>query len=606
MHDLAVPDAGRLRDPKRLEAVADTAMVDTPAVELFDNLASLASRLLGMPLAFTTFVDGERSYWKAAVGTGIDSEDIVSRANLVEESFCQYVILTDGPVIIPDATADPMTRDNPSVTSMGVRAWAGFPVRSADGHVLGSFCVVDTQPREFTELDLEVLAALAAAAEREVQLQQALGAARNAASAVDFQTVRATRLAAASDRLSDFLDAGQVLSALADIIVPELGSWLAVGLLGGVATADLAIAATGDPQQARIVAVTHRDPVSSATLADALIMLPLSADDARGIGAVIADRVPRHTPASSSAAGIKLAPDVFAVVWPLIAGDAALTLPLISRGRVLGGLTVGGPGPDDADHALLKQLAQRAATALDNALAYADSQRAVIDLQRSLMPLASRSLPGIDIAARYLPSTRGALVGGDFHQVITHGDFLVTAIGDIEGHGMTSAARMGQLRAVVAALTLEGHDPQTLLTRLAEQTHQILDIDLATLMVARLNTSTRELSIASAGHLPAVIAEDGRDPYLSPVDPGPPLGVGPATYVQHTQHLPNRSTLVLYSDGLVERRGEHLDIGLDTLRAAVGAAVSLNDSEAISGHLLAAMNSTHGGPDDIALLVIRT
>jgi serine phosphatase RsbU (regulator of sigma subunit) len=182
----------------------------------------------------------------------------------------------------------------------------------------------------------------------------------------------------------------------------------------------------------------------------------------------------------------------------------------------------------------------------------------------------------------------------------------VLLLGDVEGHGMASAAQMGQLRAAAAALVLEGHQPAAALTRLAAGAAQILEIGLATLLVVALDPASRRITLASAGHPPAVIKEPGAPARLSGLRPGPPLGAGPGRIPQAEQTLPAGSVLVLYSDGLVERRGEDLDVGLHRLRDAVDRATGLtSDVEDIADHLLHDLGCTDGGDDDIALLVLR-
>ena len=172
----AVPD--RVLDPRRLAAVRATRLLDTDAEEPFDRLATLAATLLEAPLAFITVVDERRSFWKACIG--VEAADPADRQNLVEESFCQYVIGTQEPLIVGDAAADPRTRDNPSIRSMGVAAWAGFPVHSPDGEVLGTFCVVDTRVRSWTDRDVQVLETLSKAASGEIALRIALDEAHQA------------------------------------------------------------------------------------------------------------------------------------------------------------------------------------------------------------------------------------------------------------------------------------------------------------------------------------------------------------------------------------------------------------------------------------------
>jgi GAF domain-containing protein len=192
---------GPLLAPARLEAVAASGLVDSGTEQVFDDLASLAARLLEAPLAFVTVVDGERSWWKSCIGVAADGP----RSNLVEESFCQYVVGAGTELIVGDAAEDPRTRDNPSVREMGVRAWAGFPVRGAGGHVLGTFCVVDTEPRIWSTRDVEVLQTLASAVSREIELRATVSAVTAASSAVTEGEARLRALADQTTRLSESL-----------------------------------------------------------------------------------------------------------------------------------------------------------------------------------------------------------------------------------------------------------------------------------------------------------------------------------------------------------------------------------------------------------------
>ena len=161
-----VPVSSNVFDERRLAAVAATGLLDTDPEESFDSLSRLAATLIGAPLAFMTLVDDQRSFWKSHYGV-VDG----SYQNTVEESFCQYVVGTQEPLIVSDAANDPRTADNPSVDSMGVRAWAGYPVVGPEGDILGTFCVVDTECRDWTERDIEVLDALSRAASREIALR---------------------------------------------------------------------------------------------------------------------------------------------------------------------------------------------------------------------------------------------------------------------------------------------------------------------------------------------------------------------------------------------------------------------------------------------------
>jgi serine phosphatase RsbU (regulator of sigma subunit) len=156
-------------DAVRVAAVRATRLLDTPPEEAFDELALLASTLLDAPLAFVTLVDESRSFWKSCVGVATTGPG--RRQNPVEESFCQYVVASREPLIVGDAARDERTRENASIAKMGFAAWAGFPIFDVDDHALGSFCVVDTVVRDWTDRDVAVLSALARSASREIALR---------------------------------------------------------------------------------------------------------------------------------------------------------------------------------------------------------------------------------------------------------------------------------------------------------------------------------------------------------------------------------------------------------------------------------------------------
>jgi serine phosphatase RsbU (regulator of sigma subunit) len=178
-HDVVtVPEA--VFDPDRLAAVRATGLLDTGPEENFDRLASLAAMLLDAPMAFVTLVDERRSFWKSAVGV-IPPQVAGERETPVEQSFCQHVIAGSAAVLVDDAEHDPRTRSNALVQTLGVKAWAGFPVRAPAGEVLGCFCVVDHRPRRWSARDIEVLRTLSHSASGEIALLNAIEAAQSEA-----------------------------------------------------------------------------------------------------------------------------------------------------------------------------------------------------------------------------------------------------------------------------------------------------------------------------------------------------------------------------------------------------------------------------------------
>jgi serine phosphatase RsbU (regulator of sigma subunit) len=209
---------------------------------------------------------------------------------------------------------------------------------------------------------------------------------------------------------------------------------------------------------------------------------------------------------------------------------------------------------------------------------------------------------GMQTAARYLPGAGGREVGGDFY--VGHGladGRVLLIIGDVMGHGARAAARMGQLRAVLTAFAFEGDAPERVLGRLAASTRELLDLPMATTLVAVYDPRVRRLTAASAGHLPPLLAPPQRPPSYVGVRPGPPLGVGGGVYVPCTIDVPPSSTVVLYTDGLIEDRTKPIDAGLERLRAAL-EQIRL-PPEAVCDHVLRELGRADGAEDDIALLV---
>jgi PAS domain S-box-containing protein len=436
------------------------------------------------------------------------------------------------------------------------------------------------------------------------RLEQAVVERERAYATAESANRRLALLADASAALAQSLEPRQVLQQLADVVLPELGEWIAVALAPDSAGPLIGRELVADDRLAHVVHVVHADPVKQPFLEQLLSALPITLDDPAGSGAVmrtgraewlgeVPDAVLQHFGADD--------PDLLAGLRSISPGSA-LTAPLISRGRVLGAVTVAEPASGSVDRALVVDLVARAAVALDNALAYGAERRTGLTLQRSLLPGEVPKLPGVEVAVRYLPGEKGAFVGGDWYQGVVVGNELVLAMGDVMGHGMRSAARMGQLRAIVATLALEGHTPGQLLSRLAGSTEALLDLELATLLVARYCPVERRLTVASAGHPPPLLASPGVRPAYVEVVPGPPIGSVPGTYDEVVLEVPPVSTLVLYTDGLVEERGASLDAGLEQLRQALDELRL--PPEAVADHVLAALGRRDGALDDVALLVM--
>jgi phosphoserine phosphatase RsbU/P len=155
-------------EAKRLAAVVATGLLDTPPEAPFDRLTALAAAVLQTPFAQVTIVDDTRSYWKSCFG--IDSQNPADRSDPIARSFCRHVVASGAAVVLSDVRLDARTKNNPWI-EQGVRAWAGFPIRSLSGEIVGTFCVIDTVERVWSDTDLSALETLAYAASGEIQLR---------------------------------------------------------------------------------------------------------------------------------------------------------------------------------------------------------------------------------------------------------------------------------------------------------------------------------------------------------------------------------------------------------------------------------------------------
>jgi two-component system sensor histidine kinase/response regulator len=143
-----------LRDAARLDALRRSELMDSEPEEVFDRLTRLATKLLGTPVATMTLVDDTRQFFKSSVGTAINE-------TLLSHSFCQHVVTDGAPLIVTDARLDPRVRDNAAIEDLDVVAYCGVPLTDADGHTLGSFCAIAHSPREWSEIEIEILTELA-------------------------------------------------------------------------------------------------------------------------------------------------------------------------------------------------------------------------------------------------------------------------------------------------------------------------------------------------------------------------------------------------------------------------------------------------------------
>ncbi len=245
-----------------------------------------------------------------------------------------------------------------------------------------------------------------------------------------------------------------------------------------------------------------------------------------------------------------------------------LGVPLVADGDTIGVLHVGTLGSrsfSDHDAELLQLVADRAALAINAGLLKQESTVATA-LQRSLLPRLPE-ISGLEIAARYLPG-HDRLVGGDWYDVFELPTGHVgAAIGDVVGHGLRSATVMGRIRNALRAYALDSDDPAAVLTRLDDMVCHFEPDEMATVLYAVFDPERRGMTVSVAGHPLPLITSPTADAHLVDALADPPIGSAAAAPRRATEvPVTEGATIYFFTDGVVERRGEHIEVGLQRLR----------------------------------------
>jgi hypothetical protein len=294
-----------------------------------------------------------------------------------------------------------------------------------------------------------------------------------------------------------------------------------------------------------------------------------------------------------------------------VGAHSVMIIPLVARGVIMGIVALcrlAGSRPfTTADLSLARDFVSRAAVPVDNARLYARERAAALTLQRGLLPRQIPEVPGLDLACRYVPAQTAAEVGGDWFDVITlPGGGCALTVGDVTGHDISAASLMGQLRTATRTLATLGLAPAQILTRLDQITADLTDAETsATCLYAICDPAAGSWDIASAGHPPPALARPGHHPAYPDLPPGLPLGTGLADgrYQAACLHPPPGSTLVFYTDGLIEDPATDISTGMRRLARTLATLTQLPVSQACDT-LLATLAPSPA--DDIAILMART
>ncbi|MFI2345537.1 PP2C family protein-serine/threonine phosphatase [Streptomyces sp. NPDC019443] len=285
--------------------------------------------------------------------------------------------------------------------------------------------------------------------------------------------------------------------------------------------------------------------------------------------------------------------------------ERRLAMPLIADGRAIGAVLVArthGRFTQD-DVRSVQAVSARAATAVEHARLYEQAERTAFKLQRALLTDPGLPHPNLKVATRYLPSGSGSLVGGDwFETVRLHFGRTLLVMGDVMGHGVEAAVDMNSYRSTLREVAANDLPPHRVLRQLDNAISEAVTRRPATCLLVRVDPARGMGSFSSAGHLPpAVFSREGAAELIG-VPVGPPLGTGLGGYEIISRGLQPGDTLLLFTDGLVERRGEDIDASLARL-ADVHAAPDSSVDELLDV-VLDELDAAHA-EDDVAVMAAR-
>jgi GAF domain-containing protein len=588
-------DAARmpsLADPARLRSLQRVCLSAEPD-EALDRFAKLVRRLLDVPVALVSLVDDHHQFFPGQSGLG-DPWD-TKRETPLTHSFCQHVVIEGRAKVFADARRDPQVRDNLAIPDLGVAAYAGMPLTDTDGRTLGSLCAIDTEPRDWTENELSVLSDLAEVCSSELRLRIARDLAEEARRRAETAHGQLAMLAELTESLAATMDTDDSLQRLAEAVTPRFADWCLVTLVD-------------DGGNARQVAAAHHDPRHAAAV---IRMAELMADEMRTntvlLGVLRTGRPLRQDRATAEDLRGRARTETVVELAVAMGYAAHLTVPITApvTQRVLGTISlVNGdsrPAFTAADERTAVDIGRRAGLALDNSRLYRQQRHVAEVLQHSLLT----ELPviaGVEMHARYLPAQDGTAVGGDWYDAFAQPDgSVMLAVGDVSGHDIEAAATMGQLRNLVRGDAYgRDDDAGPLLAQLDRAVRGLRMPVTATAILGRLRAHT--VAFANAGHPPPLLLRPDGEVEVWWTRTEPLLGVAPAgPRSTHERHVPPGSTLLLYTDGLVEHPAQLIDDGIDRVRAVLRGNAGLPAEEL--GALL--VESARRRADDIAFLVVK-
>jgi PAS domain S-box-containing protein len=402
-------------------------------------------------------------------------------------------------------------------------------------------------------------------------------------------------LTQASAELASSLDYHTTLQNVAWLGVPEFADWCSVQLL--------------EDGELRTLALAHVDPEKVSFARELERRYPPDRDADHGAWNIIRTGRSELIPLVTDELLVAAAQDEEHLrIARELNLRSAVSAPLIAHGRVLG--VMSWVSADEgrlfstADLSFVEDVAQRAAVAIDNSQLHSETREAAVRLQRAVLPDVLPELPGWQFASYYSPSGRTE-VGGDFYDVLPVEGGVALFVGDVMGRGVNAAAAMAQMRAAIRSYVALDPSPERVVRRLDTMFEAYDYTQLVTLVYVLADDANDELRVVNAGHPPPMVLH--RDGSLETVsDPiTAPLGIGLGKEPRRAFRVPfsGADTLLLYTDGLIERRHEDIDVGLRRLASSC-RPLAHEELRVCLEHLVEDVRD-HTREDDVAALVAR-
>ncbi|MFF7240015.1 SpoIIE family protein phosphatase [Streptomyces collinus] len=578
---------------RRLAALARTGLTASADADM-DRFARLVANVLDVPVALVALAEDDRQVFPGLAGAGRPWS--VSRQAALAGSLCASVVDSGAPLVVCDARTDPRTLSGPVVSHLHAAGYMGVPLTDPHGTVLGALCALDTRPRRWSEREVQALEDLAAACTAGLRLRVVSRQAEEARAETAALLAHSELVLRASEVLADTAGVEEVRTQVGELITSDLKP-VYVGF---------SLEPVPRPGRARGQSSAHAQ-VPQVDPDDGAWPTARAVRDKRLVEVHGVDEV-RAAYGQDAAAR-----------WKSLGFASMVCLPLTGTHRTLGALALAWDTPhrpDVAERAVLHAVSGYAAQALERAQFLDDR----IDVARQLQEAMLTDLPavdGLETAALYRPAARQDMVGGDWYDAYTldrtprpDGDTatLAVTIGDITGHDMRAATLMGQARSMLRQADHDHPDggPATAV-RALESANTALGLDLSgTLVHAHLAPAADgwTLTWTNAGHPAPLLARPGTScEHLDDHD----LLLHPSLQGHHrTQqrlHLPAGATLLLYTDGLVERPGQDIDAGIQRVCALLHEGTGRPLEELLE--TIADRVAGDAPGDDIALLALR-